>query len=120
MTESPITSNVTVDPGSIAAFGTFLDEMLGRIHEIEDLLQPYASEQVRVDFGEYQTSSGAHSRHLAAAKHTHVNVKNLAGRTAELVQGTDELAKQYRDLSALNASRAGEITTALNQPVKEA
>ncbi|NLT30002.1 MAG: hypothetical protein GXX86_06025 [Propionibacterium sp.] len=120
MTDSPITSNVTVDPGSIAAFATFLDEMLDRIHDIEDRLEPYASGLREVDFGEYQTSSGAGSRHLTLAKNAHDNVRTLAGRTEELVHGTNELAQQYNNLSALNRSRAHEITIALNQPIEEA
>ncbi|MGJ3508247.1 hypothetical protein [Enemella sp. A6] len=118
--DSRIKSNVTVDPGSIAAFATFLDEMLDEIRDIEDRLEPFATGVKKVDFGEFQTSSGAQSRHLTLAEKAHENVRTLAGRTEELVHGTDELARQYANLSALNGTRANEITTALNQPVKEA
>lgn len=120
VTEPHITSNVAVDPGSIAAFSTFLDQMHTEIAALETRLAFYADEHAVVEFGAYQNSDRAYQRHLAAVRAARDNAGTLADRTAELVHGTGEIAKQYSNLSELNASRSTEITTTLSQPVKEA
>lgn len=120
MSETPISSNVTVDPGSIADFAQFLSDMHQEIAALEDTLAHYADEHAVVNFGAFPNSRSAYQRHLTAVRAARDNTKTLVARTAELVQGTEELAKQYTNLNALNASGATTVITTLNQPVKEA
>lgn len=120
MSDTPINSNVTVDPGSIVGFADFLSEMHNEIAALEDTLAHYADEHAVVNFGAFQNSTAAYQRHLAAVRAARDNTKTLVARTDELVHGTEELAKQYTNLNALNASGATVVTTTLSQPVEEA
>ncbi|MVA74812.1 hypothetical protein GC722_02000 [Auraticoccus sp. F435] len=111
-------SNITVDPGAIRDFARFLDAQGRRLERIRARMSE--SERRRPDFGAHPSAAAAERQHARAVSSAVEASTRLAVRHEELVAGTEELAKQYADLSELNRAASDEITAVMEQGAERA
>lgn len=105
--------DVTVDPGAIRDFARFLDTQTQTLHTIHRLMAHRGD--LKPDFGQHPAADAAERHHLKSVRSAANAAEALAVRHEELVRGTEELAKQYTDLSELNAAASDDIITAMDQ-----
>ncbi|MDN5726834.1 MAG: hypothetical protein L0G99_13035 [Propionibacteriales bacterium] len=105
-----VTSNVTVDPGQIAQFAKFLDDMQGDLKIVHSMVT--AVEDIKPDdFGIYNGSVTAHTKYMDTVKAEASNVQDLVRRTNDAITGTTNVAKAYNDLDELNRANGAAITS---------
>ncbi len=112
------TSKLTVDPGAIRDFARFLDAQAPALKRLRDRMR--AAEGRRVDFGEHPSAPAAERKHAAAVTAAAEHSSRVVTRHEELVLGTEELAKQYSELSELNSAASGDITAIMEQGAERA
>lgn len=111
-THTPITSSITVDPGQVKEFASFLAQMreeLDSLHKRMDGL-----EVTPEHFGVHRSSKTAGDKHHAALRAAIDNLSRLCSRTDEITDGTNQISRLYSDVEELNTSNANSITDAMN------
>lgn len=105
-----VTSNVTVDPGQIAQFAKFLDDMQGELKVVHSMVT--AVEDIKPDdFGIYNGAPTAYAKYMDTVKAEAGNVQDLVRRANDAITGTAKVAKAYTDLDELNRANGSAITT---------
>ncbi|OYN92746.1 hypothetical protein CGZ91_04600 [Parenemella sanctibonifatiensis] len=110
----PVTSDVTVDPGDIRDFAKFLDEMTTELQGLNQRVDAFKAPG-SVGFGKYNASAGAEQRFREAINTHSSNLNRMVTRNQQLTSGSNELAKQYTDLNALNALHSVEVHNAIQE-----
>lgn len=105
--------NVSVDPGAIREFARFLDSQTAGLERIQQRMSD--RRDTPPDFGEHPGAAAAERQHQHAVKSATTSSRRLLERHEELVLGTEELAKQYADLSELNTARSSDVTEIMEQ-----
>lgn len=114
MSDTPLESNIAVNPGKIDDFARFLDEMQGEIAVLEKKVEALRVDN-KADFGAYAGSSTADGRHLDSVDAMKNNLFSLSGRATELVEGTRVIAGRYRTVEDLNGAGTTDVKTALDE-----
>lgn len=107
-TDSP---DLTVAPSDIRSFGLVLDDLTTLLTELRSEVLAARS----VDFGEYAKSAEATSRYHRAVDQRAQALQHLATTAERFTDGTAQLAREYDDVSALNAARAQEVSNLLGE-----
>ena len=107
-----VQSSITVDPGQIKQFATFLAEMKSEIQSLHDRMDALGIKPD--DFGIHGSSRAAGEAHATALTAAVGNLDRLRNRADELVDGTNELSRLYADTEELNRANAEKVAGALN------
>lgn len=107
-----VQSSITVDPGQIKQFATFLAEMKSEIQSLHDRMDTLGIKPE--DFGIHGSSKTAGDAHATALTAAIGNLDRLRNRADELVDGTNELSRLYADTEELNRANAEKVAGALN------
>lgn len=112
----PVTSDVVVDPGEIRQFAKFLDEMAGEVEKVTQQVGDFTPEGTqKVDWGRYDSSGRAATKHRETVQDAHTQLKALHQRSTEVVDATQVLAGQYADLEDLNRASVEDVNAQLNK-----
>lgn len=107
MSSSP--QEVTVTPSDVRAFATVLDDLTELLRRVRsEVLATHSA-----DFGEYANSGAAADRYHRAVTQRATALDHLVTTSERFTDGTVQLAKDYDNVSELNAARAQAVTTAL-------
>ncbi len=102
---------LTVAPTDIRTFATVLDELTQTLRQLRSEVM---DAQV-VDFGVYANSHTASERYVSVVEARLQGVERLIATSERFTEGTNQLAREYTDVSDLNTAHAEAITAVLGE-----